>query len=71
MAEILKTKNGYKMRVYLGREEVGRDEHGKPIYKAIIKQISAPTRAELKRQEARLIAENKDPQGDTEFPHRF
>ena len=67
MAKILKTKNGYKMRVYLGREEVGRDEHGKPILKAIIKQISAPTKAELKRKEAQLIAENKDPKGTRSF----
>lgn len=67
MAEILRTKNGYKMRVYLGREEVGRDELGKPIFKAIIRQISAPTKAELKRKEALLIAENKGPKGIRSF----
>lgn len=71
MAKIIKTNTGYKMRVFLGREEAGRDEQGKPIFKEIIKQISASTMAELRRMEARLITENKDPKGTRSFRTAF
>lgn len=59
MAQYTRTKSGsWTTRVYLGR-----DPNGKPIQK----QITAPTKAELKKKEAKFLAENTDPKGTRSF----
>ncbi len=67
MGKIIKTKTGYKTRVYLGRIQVGIDENGQPVYKKDIRQVSGRTKEEVRQIAARLKSENKDPKGVLSF----
>lgn len=71
MGEIIKTKNGYKTRVYLGREQTGYDENGKPTYRRIIQQVSARTQSELKAKVRALEANEKEMKGKLSFKKAF
>jgi len=67
MAKIIKTKTGYKTRVYLGQVQVGTDENGRPVYKKDIRQVSGRTKEEVQQKAAILRIENKDPKGVVSF----
>ncbi len=67
MGKIIKTKTGYKTRVYLGRIQVGIDENGQPVYKKDIRQVSGRTQKEVRQMAAQLKSENKDPKGVLSF----
>lgn len=77
MAKIEEVRNakgkltGYKMRVYIGRYQAGTKPDGTPIWKQDTRMISAPTKAELKRKEAKLLNENHDPKGTISFRTAF
>lgn len=67
MGKIIKTKTGYKTRVYLGEIQVGIDETGRPVHKKDIRQVSGRTKEEVRQLAALLVSKYKDPKGVLSF----